>query len=219
MIRSNRNALVGTVGLVLLMALGGLGYRFYQFVGLGDERVRLAEAMGVHEGEVLADVGAGDGSWSLFLASQVGRDGKIYATEVDDAKFRQLQERSRQAPYGNVEAVLGTQEGTGLPAACCEGILLRRVYHHFEDPPAMLADIRRALKPDGVLAVIDFNPTGRYPLSNVPVFRHGHGVPMETTEEEIRSAGFVEVRRIAPWAGWDATYFLLFRKAPEDSGH
>ena len=217
MVRSNRNAVFGTLALILLLAVGGVGYRLLQFGQVGSEGTRLVQEMGVRPGQTLADVGAGDGEWSLFLASKVGSGGKIYSTEVNEDKFRRLQQLSAEAKSANIEAILGTQDETGLPADCCDGIFLRRVYHHFEHPQVMLADLRRALKPGGVLAVIDFNPTSRFPLNNVPAFRHGHGVPIETTAREIRAAGFEEVLRVAPWTGWDATYFLLFRKSSQTS--
>ncbi len=210
--RANRNALLGTVTLVLLLALGGVGYRLLQADQVGEEGARLAEAMEIRPGQVLADVGAGDGEWSEFLASRVGPEGKVFSTEVDEAKFHRLQQRAAESEFGNIHVILGTQNEIGLPAGCCDGILLRRVYHHFEHPEVMLADLYRALKTSGVLAVIDFNPTGRFPLTNVPTFRHGHGVPLETTSREIRAAGFEQIRRIAPWTDWDATYLLLFRK-------
>ncbi len=216
MVRSNRNAAFGTFALIVLLAIGGFAYRFFQSGEVGPEGARLAREVGVHPGQILADVGAGDGEWSLFLAAKVGPEGKVYSTEVDEYKFHRLQERSKEAEFRNIEVILGNQDETGLPANCCDGILLRRVYHHFEHPQVMLADLRKALKPSGVLAVIDFNPTGRFPLSNVPAFRHGHGVPIETTEREVRTAGFEEIRRVAPWTDWDATYFLLFRKSAQD---
>ncbi|MEJ2081858.1 MAG: methyltransferase domain-containing protein [Acidobacteriota bacterium] len=221
MVRSNRNAALGTFALVVLLALGGVGYRLLQPDQVGSEGARLVQEMGVHPGQTLADVGAGDGEWSLLLASTVGPSGKIYSTEVDGYKVHRLQQRSRAAEFGNIEVIRGNQEKTGLKADCCDGILLRRVYHHFEHPHVMLADLRRALKPSGVLAVIDFNPTGRFSRSNVPSFRHGHGVPIDTATREIQAAGFEEVRRVAPWTDWDATYLLLFRRpsAPSrDSG-
>lgn len=215
MVRSNRNAALGTLALILLLALGGAAYRLLQSDQLGSEGARLVQEMGVRPGQAVADVGAGDGEWTQLLSSEVGPEGKVYSTEVNEYKFHRLQERSREAKPGNIEAILGSQDETGLPADCCDGILLRRVYHHFAHPQVMLADLRRALKPEGVLAVIDFNPTGRFPLNNVPAFRHGHGVPIETTEREVRAAGFEEIRRIAPWTDWEATYFLLFRKSAQ----
>ena len=215
MSRSNRNVVLGTLLLLALLGLGGVGYRALRASGVGEEGEQLSRVMGLRAGQVLADVGAWAGEWSFFLAAQVGPTGVVFSTEVDEGKVLRLRRRAKEAQFHNVTVLLGDQDRTGLEGECCDGILLRRVYHHFEHPAIMLEDLRSALKPGGVLALIDFSPTGRFPLSNVPAFRHGHGVPVDTVAREIQAAGFEEIRRIEPWMDWNATYCLVFRKSPD----
>ncbi len=84
-----------------------------------------------------ADVGAGDGRYSVALARTVGERGRVYATEVDPDDLKKMEDRVEREKLSNVDVVRGTQEATGLSEACCDGILLRRVYHHFQNPAAM----------------------------------------------------------------------------------
>ena len=85
--------------------------------------------------------------------------------------------------------------------------MLRRVYHHLSDPPGVNAGLLRALRPGGVLAVIDFPP---------PFFlgRGQFGVPADAVTAEVKASGFELVRLINDWPGRGPldTYCALFRK-------
>ena len=126
-----------------------------------NEVDRLIEVLEIEQGEVVADVGAGDGTWSAALAERVGGSGRIYATEVDRDDLKKIRDRIERAGLDNVLVVEGTQNETGLPPACCDAILLRRVYHHFQEPGAMRASLKQALSDDGLLLIVDFD-TKRY---------------------------------------------------------
>ncbi|HSR54090.1 MAG TPA: methyltransferase domain-containing protein, partial [Acidobacteriota bacterium] len=100
----------------------------------------------------------------------------------------------------------------GLQSGCCDFIHIRNVYHHFENPPAMLADLGRALKPGGLIGIIDFDTDNHLSTSNVPDIRKNHGVEAGTVVEEVKAQGFELVRRVNDWQGRDSRFLLLFRK-------
>jgi ubiquinone/menaquinone biosynthesis C-methylase UbiE len=171
---------------------------------------RLVEVLDVDPGETFADVGAGDGRYSFALARTVGERGRIYATEVDPDDVKKMEESVEREKLSNVEVVRGTQETTGLSEDCCDGILLRRVYHHFQDPAAMQASMRRALKDGGFLLIIDFGPKRSWDRpEGVPPSRDGHGIDKDLLVSEMELAGFALARDLA-WE--DGDYALLFRE-------
>lgn len=172
-------------------------------------RSELIEILDIEEGDVVADIGAGEGDWTDELVRLVGGEGKVFATEVEDDKLEGLRARFSA---DNVEILRGSQTGTGLPPGCCDVILLRLVYHHFENPEVVNKDILRALKAGGRLVLIDFPPTERFPRSNVPEFRGGHGVEFETVVQELTQAGLVLVRSIEKWNTLQDRYLLMFKK-------
>jgi ubiquinone/menaquinone biosynthesis C-methylase UbiE len=173
------------------------------------ELSRLIEVLDVDSGESFADVGAGDGRYAVALAGVVGERGRIYATEVDPRDLKKMGELVEREKLENVEVVQGTQEDTGLGDACCEGILLRRVYHHFQDPAAMQASLRRALKEDGLLLVIDFGTRKSWSRpEGVPSSRDGHGIDRDLLVSEMKVSGFDLVQEM-DWE--DGDYALLFR--------
>ncbi len=155
---------------------------------------RLVDALGVHAGSVIADIGAGDGQLTIPMAREVGPSGRVYATELAGRPIEELRAAIEKADVKNVEIIEGQPLRTNLPAECCDGILIRYVYHHFADPSAMNGSLREALKPGGRLAIIEFAPKG--PEATSPADRaagNTHGVTAETVARELKQAGF-EVR-------------------------
>jgi ubiquinone/menaquinone biosynthesis C-methylase UbiE len=195
----------------VVLALGLVAAVRSQGVDQGEVS-RMVELLDVDPGEVFADVGAGDGRFSVALAKVVGENGTIYATEVDPNDLKKIEERVESEKVSNIDVVRGTQEGTGLPDHCCDGILLRRVYHHFQDPQAMQASLRRALRENGLLLVIDFGTKRRWSRpSGIPASRKGHGIDEEMLLSEMKKAGFELVKDLR-WENGD--YALLFRARP-----
>jgi SAM-dependent methyltransferase len=202
-----------------LLVLAFLATTFSSRAGLSQERnISQAEAkditrvLEIGPGDTVADVGAGYGGWTLELSRKVGNEGQVYATEVDGDRLEDIREIVTDAEATNVSVIWGSQWDTGLPPECCNAILLRRVYHHFTEPEAMRTSLRRALRPEGVLLVVDFAPKTRNWLKrpkDVPKSRDGHGIDKVLLIEEMLEAGFEIVKEIEPWHGRD--YSILFR--------
>ena len=191
------------VAVLLAAACAGCGWTGGGIRAEGPEIPRHKEALALEAGRVVADVGAGKGELTLALAREVGPTGRVYSTEIDAARLKAL----RAAKLDNVVVVEAYSGETGLPPGCCDAIVLRRVYHHLTDPSSINADLLRALRPGGVLAVIDMPP---------PFFwtRGSLGVPSKAVVDEVTGSGFEQVRLIEDWPGRGplASYCALFRK-------
>lgn len=197
-----------SIPVILLFLLAFSAIAFVQGFDTGEVD-RLVDVLSLDEGDVLADVGAGDGKWSVALAGRVGNAGRVFATEVDPNDLKKIRERvAREAPE-TVIVIEGGQSDTGLPSACCDAILLRRVYHHFQKPAAMRQSLRQALKPDGLLLIVDFDThRGWSRPQGIPESRQGHGIDQEMIVSEMEADGFELVSEM-DWRGND--YALLFR--------
>jgi ubiquinone/menaquinone biosynthesis C-methylase UbiE len=176
-----------------------------------DEVKRLAALMDWKPGTIVADIGAGDGTYAFAAAPLVGTSGKVFATEIDQQKLSALRSEVSHRRLSNVIVVESKTADTNLPADCCDAIFLRRVYHHLTDPVQFDAALLRSLKPGGQLAVIDFPPRpGLDPVPDVPVNRGGHGIPQKVVIDELTSAGFQLVKVLNDWPADD--YCALFVK-------
>jgi ubiquinone/menaquinone biosynthesis C-methylase UbiE len=175
------------------------------------EAAKLADLMHWRSGEVIAEIGAGEGQMSFFAASRVGNTGHVYTTELDDQKLAHLRQQVKKRKLENVTVVKADPIGTNLPDACCEAIFMRRVYHHFKDPAQTDLAILRALRPGGLLAVIDFTPrSGLPPIEGAPQGHAGHGIAKNSLLQELKSAGFETVTEPKNWP--DDDYCVIVRK-------
>jgi ubiquinone/menaquinone biosynthesis C-methylase UbiE len=172
---------------------------------------RLAELAHWKPGSVVADIGAGDGTYSFLAAETVGPSGRVYATEIDREKLQALRSDVAQRNLANVTIVEGTAGDTKLPSNCCDTIFLRRVYHHLTQPQEFDRSLVRSLKPGGYLAIIDFPPDASLPaVEGVPKNRSGHGIDEKMVVEELTTAGFRLEKTIDDWSSHD--YCALFNK-------
>ena len=107
-------------------------------------------ALGLHQGETVADVGASSGYLERRLSRAVGPQGQVYAEEIQSAFLPPLRRRAALLP--NVRVVLGTASNPRLPAGSVDCFVLLTVYHEVQQPTAFLSDappIRSAQRASG----------------------------------------------------------------------
>jgi predicted methyltransferase len=155
---------------------------------------RLIDALQLRPGSVIAEIGAGDGKLTLALAAHVGEGGRVFTTELGAERLERLREAVATSGLSQVEVLEAHERRTNLTDACCDAVLMRDVYHHFDDPAAMNASVFAALKPGGRVAVIDFGPSGQEADDASGRDRSGHhGVGRQTVSRELDTAGFTAV--------------------------
>jgi ubiquinone/menaquinone biosynthesis C-methylase UbiE len=176
---------------------------------------KLVEVLELKPGMAVADVGSGGGAMTVVLGHWIG-SGRVFSTDITEHALRETRDYARKEGLTNVTVIEGAAASTNLPAACCDAIFLRHVYHHITDIEPFNKSLLASLKPGGRLAIIDFEAHGRGQLpAGVPANRGGHGVPPAIVIEEVQQAGLTHVRTIDRWPPGDnsPTYFLiLFRK-------
>jgi ubiquinone/menaquinone biosynthesis C-methylase UbiE len=176
-----------------------------------SEIAKLAALMEWKQGTVVADIGAGDGSYSFAAAERVGSSGRVFATEIDKEKLNALRAQIKKQNLQNVTVVESADADTKLPSNCCDAIFLRRVYHHLTKPAEFDANLVRSLKPGGKLAIIDFPARpGLDPVEGVPANRGGHGIPEKIVIEELKAAGLQLEKTVDDWPS--ESYCVVFVK-------
>src|SRR5881394_1004521 len=110
-----------------------------------EKRLAIVDAVAPRPGQAIADVGAGTGLFTRLFAARVGPQGRVYAVDIAKAFVEGNLQRARAARLQNVVGIVSTQADTRLAESSVDIVFVCDAYHHFEDPPAMLASIRRAL--------------------------------------------------------------------------
>lgn len=171
-----------------------------------DARDRVGEAdavmalAGVKPGMWVADVGAGEGYYTVRLARAVGPGGRVLAEDIIRNVRDALSDRVQRQKLDNVAVKLGTPDNPLLPARSFDRIFLVHMYHEVQSPYAFLWHLREGLKPDGLVIVVD---------SVRPIRRHG--IPPRQLRCELAAVGLEPVN-FERLTGSDA-YFAAFRAA------
>ena len=168
------------------------------------DRVGEAEAVmqlaGVKAGMRVADVGAGEGYYTVRLAPLVGPKGRVLAEDIIPETRDALSERVQREKLDNVAVKLGTPDNPMLPMQSFDRVFLVHMYHEVQSPYAFLWHMRDGVKPDGLVIVVDSNrPTQR------------HGIPPAQLKCEFAALGLQPVK-FATLTGGEA-YFMAFRIA------
>ena len=160
-------------------------------------------ALNLRLGQVVADIGAGSGYYSVRLARVVGPTGRVYATDIQPEMLALLKKKIDADKLSNVELVLGTETETRLPDGSVDLALMVDVYHELAAPQAFLKSVRRALKKEGRLVLIEF----RKEDPRVPI-REEHKMSVAEARMELEAEGFAfdRVIDVLPWQ-----HVLIFR--------
>jgi predicted methyltransferase len=145
----------------------------------------LVAALALRPGQAVADLGAGTGYFSRYLAAAVGPDGTVFAVEVEAALVAHLRERAEREGAANVVPVLASTDNPRLPEGGVDLIFIADTYHHLDHRAAYLPRLGRALRPSGRIAVIDWK-AGTLPEGPPPE----HKLARERVVAEMRMAGF-----------------------------
>ena len=166
-------------------------------VGEAEQVIQLA---GVAPGMSVADIGAGEGYYTVRLAPVVGRRGRVLAEDIVPEVIEELAQRVHRENLDNVSVILGSPDNPRLPAGSFDRIFLVHMYHEVASPYAFLWHLRGGLKPDGEVIVVDANrPTRR------------HGTPPKVLQCELAALG-LKLTQLQTIAGGEA-YLAAFRAA------
>jgi predicted methyltransferase len=173
-----------------------------------QSRQAIVDALGLEPGMRAADIGAGTGLFLGPFAKAVGPEGRVYANEISPRFVLHLRSRAAKEGLTQVEVVKGDAHSTGLAEATVDLVFVCDVYHHFEYPKSMLADLHRALRPGGHLVLIEFE---RMPgKSREWIVEHVRAGKAAVTAE-INASGFVLEEEVEI-EGLRENYMLRFRR-------
>ena len=163
----------------------------------------LIEALPINENSIVADIGAGTGYFSFPIAERVPA-GKVLAVDIQQEMLDIIEARKADGAPANVETVLGNEKDPNLPNSSVDLILIVDAYHEFSYPYEMGTAIARALKPGGLLVLIEYRAEDR----SVPIKRL-HKMTEKQAKREMAAVGleWVRTENLLP-----QQHFLVFRR-------
>jgi predicted methyltransferase len=144
---------------------------------------QVMDALQVAEGSVVADVGAGGGWFTIRLARRVGPNGLVYAEDIQRLMIEAIQRRVQREGLSNVRTVPGTNDDPRLPPGAVDAVLIVDAFHEMDKPVLLLQNVGKALKPNGLVGIIDY--------------REGGGGPGPDPEDRVAPSVIVEAAKAA----------------------
>ena len=170
-------------------------------------REQIVAAAGIAPGDVVADVGAGTGAFLAPLVAAVGENGHVIDVEISIRFVEHLREVANTGGWDNVTVVYSSFTSATLPPASVDRMIVVDTYHHFDDYQAMLASMFRALRPGGVMTVVDFD---RHEGAREWIQGHVRA-SKDVFRGEIEAAGFTFLGEVAI-PGMEENFVFRFRK-------
>ena len=152
------------------------------------------ESLKLKNGSVTADLGCGVGYFSLKLAPKVGEHGSVLAEDIFGESLMFLWIRALLHHESNIRTIHGKPDNPLLPAGGVDSVLIANSYHEFTNPRAMLDHTFRALRPGGLLVILDRGPRNYQGESRESQVQR-YQIAASIAEDEIRQAGFETVSR------------------------
>ncbi len=162
---------------------------------------RVLDALRLHPGSSVADIGAGGGWFSVRAARRVGPAGHVFAEDINPHAVDSIRDRAQKEHLPQITPVLGTPDDPKFAPDSLDAALMLRVYHEIAHPPMLLSVLQRALRPGGRFGVIDHPGNGA-----------DHGINADVVRREVERSGFHYVGLYDFTKGDQNDYMIVFEK-------
>lgn len=163
----------------------------------------LLNNMKIKDTDVIADIGAGSGYHVFRIAPRVP-NGKVLAVDIQEEMLETIYNRKNKGKIKNIELILGSEKSVNIPENTVDKVLLVDVYHEFSFPYEMMHSIKKALRPEGQIFLIEYRAEDIF----VPI-KEVHKMSERQAVKEMKAVGFKFKKNISnlPWQ-----HCLVFEK-------
>lgn len=155
----------------------------------------LLRNMDIRAGDAIADIGAGSG-YHVFKMASIAKKGMIYAVDIQDEMLAELRRNKEKGSHKNVAVIKGSEKSVNLPENSVDKVLMVDVYHEFNYPMEMVASIKKALRANGKIYLIEYRgEDAKVPIKKV------HKMTEAQAVKEMQAAGMKLEQNIdnLPW--------------------
>ncbi len=177
-----------------------MGYQGIDWLERSDREAeentsKLLRDMDISPEDTIADIGAGSG-YHVFKMAPMASNGLIYAVDIQDEMLAALNTKKQETGIKNIKVVKGGEKSVNLPENSVDKILMVDVYHEFNFPVEMINSIKKALRPNGEIYLIEY----RGEDENIPI-KQLHKMTEKQAIKEMKAAGMElkENKNNLPW--------------------
>lgn len=150
------------------------------------------EKAGINSGSFVADIGCHEGYLSIHLAKKVGEQGQVFAVDVRTDRLEALEAHLEERNLNNVKVILGEYDNPKLPENSLDVVVIMDTYHEMNDYMTILEHVKRALKPDGRIVIIE-KLKSRIKGKSRQTQTNAHSLGLRHVKKELQQVGFIMV--------------------------
>jgi ubiquinone/menaquinone biosynthesis C-methylase UbiE len=155
-----------------------------------NKSLKIIKNLNIENGMVVVDLGSGGGYFAHEFSRKVGENGMVYAIDVNKKALDFISHNIEKEGIKNAKTLLGNFNGVNLPEKSIDLIFLRNVFHHLSGQEEYFRNIKKILKDDGKIAIIDYKKKG-FSLSGLL----GHYTPENKLLDIMGRAGFSSLQK------------------------
>lgn len=121
----------------------------------------IMDSLGIKAGMIIGEAGAGDGYFTFHLAQRVGRDGMIYANDIDEDALEKLRERMKREGVTNIVTISAEADDPMFPRGKLDMVVMMNVFHHIEDFEDWMTNVIGSMKPGAPMVFVETDPAKR----------------------------------------------------------
>lgn len=171
---------------------------------------KVMDTVGVKEGMIIGEVGAGRGYFTFHLSRRVGDSGKIYANDIDRGALSSIRRKCQEEGIVNIETIVGEVEDPLFPDVRMDVVFIVNAFHDLAKPVLLLNNLVPSLKPGAAVVIIDRDP------EKVGGFSR-HNLTKEEVLEHIQNSDF-SLDRIETFLPQHNIYIIKVDKKGMDEG-
>lgn len=166
------------------------------------ELSKIFEWTDVREGYVVADIGCHEGYFSMHLAKKVGNRGTVFAVDVREDRLKTLKEIAIKRKLENIQAIKGDYDNPKLPGGQLDIVFIMDTYHEMDDHEEILAHVKKALKPQGKIVILEkLKKHSRNKSRSHQA--EAHTLSPKYVKKELSKAGFTINRVVTDFGRWE----------------
>ncbi len=150
-----------------------------------DRPEHVLDVIGIRPGDVVADVGAGSGYFTMRIAKRLTAGGRVIATDLQKEMLAMIEKKTEKSRVNNVETRLASETDSALPQGAVDVVLMVDVYHELPRPDLALTQVKAALRPAGRLVLVEY----RAEDPRVPV-KPEHKMSLAQITRELEASSF-----------------------------
>lgn len=161
---------------------------------------KVVETLKVKPGQRVADIGSGSGLFTRPLAKQAGAKGVVYAVDIDAELIKHVEKTAAEQKLTNIKTIMGGEDDPKLPEKV-DLIVIIDTLHHISNQPTYLKGLKKYLRKNGRIALIDFTKT--WPAGHEKMI-----YKLEDLDGWMKAAGYKQVEK---YDFLDNDFFVVYR--------